>query len=222
MNKKLVLALGCVALLTSFSTIAQADAITFAFFGGNKTPAVNIDTSGVKLVNGALLAVADVTTGNVFFLPGTVNISTGSASSYTAAGGVLVAQFNPGPGVEVEVDSASCVGGSMPGVCLQGTVNTTGTYVAVFNGTGSFQALFKVAYVSPYITSLFGQSNQWQQVGSDSFTTSHNIFANGGSTDRAELGAGAITFQTIPEPGTLALMGTGILGMAGMIRRRMS
>ena len=40
MNKKLVLALGCVALLTSLSTIAQADAITFAFFGGNR------DTSG--------------------------------------------------------------------------------------------------------------------------------------------------------------------------------
>ena len=224
MNKKLILVLGCLALLTSLSTLAQADAITFAFFGGNKTPPVKIDTSGVSLVNGSLLAVKDTTTNSVNFLTGSVNISTGTASSYNAAGGVLVAQFNPGSGVEVEVDSASCVGGSMPGICLQGTVNTTGTYVATFGSTGSFQALFKVAYVSPYITSLFGLPNTWLQVGSDSFTTSDNIFANGGSTDVAQLGAGGVTFQTasVPEPGTLALIGTGILGMAGLIRRRMS
>jgi hypothetical protein len=161
MTKKALLALGCLALLTSLVTIAQADAISFAFVGGKSTPLVNVDTSGVSLTNGVLLAVRDTTTSSIFFVPGSVNISTGTASSYTAAGGILVAQFNPGPGVEVDVDSASCVGGSLPGTCLQGTVNTTGTQVATFNSTGSFQALFKVAYVSPYITSLFGDPNTW-------------------------------------------------------------
>lgn len=222
MNKKLILALGCLALLTSLATIAQADAITFAFFGGKGTP-VNVDTSGVKLVGAQLLGVKDTTTNSaVTFLSGPVNISTGAAITYVASGGTLTAVFGTG-GSAVEVDSASCVGGSMPGVCLAGTVNGGG-YVASQGGTGSFQALFKVGYVSPFITSLFGLPNTWLQTGSDSFTTSNNVFVNGGSTDLARLGAGGVTFQTptVPEPGTLALMGTGILGVAAMVRRKMS
>ena len=121
-------ALGCLALVATFSGAAFADSITFSFFGGKSTPSVKINTSGVSLGPATLLAVSDVSTGSsVFFLPGRANISKGTASSYTAAGKVLVAQFNPGSGVEVQANSAACVGGSQPDVCLQGTVNTTGT-----------------------------------------------------------------------------------------------
>ena len=222
MNKKLILVLGCLALLTSLATIAQADAISFAFFGGKGTP-VNVDASGVKLVGASLIGVKNTTTNSVTFLTGTVDISTGAASTYVAVGGFLAAAFNPGSGVEVSVDSASCVGGALPGVCFQGKSNF-GDYIASQGSTGSFDGLNKVAYVSPFITSLFGLPNTWLPVGSDSFTTSDNVFVNGGTTDLAQLGGGAVTFQTpvVPEPGTLALMGTGILGVAAMIRRRMS
>lgn len=220
MTKKLVLALGCLALLASFSTLAYADAITFSFVGVKSSPPVILNSSGVTLGPTALLAISDSDTNNVFLVPGLVSLSTGSASSYVASSGVLVAQFTAGSGVEVEVDSPSCVGGAMPGVCLQGSINDTGTYVAFANSTGSFQALFQVDYVSPYVTSLFGDPNNWMPGGSDSFTTSHNSFSNGGKTDKATLGQGGITFQTVPEPGTLALLGTGVLSLAGFIRRR--
>jgi hypothetical protein len=46
---------------------------------------------------------------------------------------------------------------------------------------------------------------------------------NGGTTDSALFGSGTITVQTtpVPEPATLAMFGTGILGLAGLIRKKL-
>jgi PEP-CTERM motif len=221
MIKKLILTLGCLALLTSFTSIARADAISFNFlFSSNP---VHADATGLSSGPALVLIVSDTKLMTAFSLVGTAMISTGPASSYVAAGNALTAQYLPGPGIEVQVDSASCVGGTMPGVCLQGILNSNGQYTATLMGTGSFQALFTVTYVSPYIPALFGDPNAWMSTGSDSLTTSVNHFANGGNTDTAALGGGSITYQTptVPEPGTLALFGTGILGLAVAIRRKL-
>jgi hypothetical protein len=221
MKSKLLLVLGCVALLATFSAAAFADAITFSFIGTSSTPPVLINSSGVTLGPAVLLSLSDSKTNLVFLIPGTAFISTSAASSYSSAGGVLTAQFTGANVVQVEVLSVWCVGGTMPGVCLQGSNNYNGAYVAFQNSTGSFQGLFQVDYVSPYVTSLFGEPNLWLQPGSDSFTTSHNSFSNGGKTDKALLGQGGITFQTVPEPGTLAMFGAGVLGLGGLIRRKL-
>jgi PEP-CTERM motif len=219
MIKKLTLAAGCLALLVSLSSVALADAITFSFVFG---PTVHVDSTGLSAGPALVLLVSDTKFPAVFNLVGTAVLSTGTASSYVAAGNALTAQFLPGPGLEVQVDSASCVGGTMPGVCLQGTLNSNGQYTATLNGTGSFQALFTVGYVSPYIPSLFGDPYGWQPSGSDSLTTSANKFSNGGNTDSAALGGGSITYQTpVPEPGALALLGSGVLGLAGVLRRKL-
>jgi hypothetical protein len=207
-------------LFASLSTAAFADAITFSFIGTKGHQAVTINSTGVSLGPAVLLSISDTNTSNVFLVPGKVWITTGAATSYVATGGVLTAKFNGSTATDVLVLSSWCTGGTMPGVCLEGTQNANDTYVAFQNSTGSFQALFTVNYVSPYVTSLFGAPNSWLQPGSDSFTTGHNKFTNGGSTDTADLGQGGITFQTVPEPGTLAMLGTGVLGLAGVIRRK--
>jgi PEP-CTERM motif len=217
LTKKLTLTLGCFALLASFTGVARADAISFNFVF-SPTP-VTVNATGLSAGPALVLLVSDTKIPAVFSLVGTATISTGPASSYVAAGNVLVAQFLPGAGIEVEVDSAQCTG---TGVCLQGILNSNGEYSATLLGTGSLQALFTVTYVNPYIPALFGDPSGWQPTGSDSLTTSVNQFKNGGNTDSATLGGGSITYQTpVPEPSSLALVGSGVLGLASLIRRKM-
>jgi hypothetical protein len=217
----MVLALGCLALLTSFASTAMADAITFSFVFG---PPVTIDTTGLNAGPALVLLVSDTKIPAFFPLTGSASVSTGPAAptTYQATASTLSAQFLPGVGTEILVLSGSCTGGAHPGTCLSGSLNSNGKYAATLFGTGSFQALFQVDYVSPYVTSLFGDPNSWLPQGSDSLNTAFNMFTNGGSSASAILTGGAITFQTsVPEPGTLALCGSGILGLAGLIRRKL-
>ena len=221
MTKKLVLAVGCLALLTSFASTAMADAITFSFVFG---PPVTIATTGLSAGPALVLLVSDTKLSTFFPLIGTASITTGpaAATTYQATGSALSAQFLAGPGTEVLALSSACVGGAMPGTCLAGSLNSNGKYAATLFGTGSFQALFHVDYVSPYITSLFGDPYGWLPQGSDSLNTAFNQFSPGGNSATAILTGGAITFQTpVPEPGTLALFGSGLLGIAGLIRRKL-
>jgi hypothetical protein len=230
--KKFAFALLAMASALAIAPAAMADTISISFTpsgGNNKTTPVTVNAGGISLTTGVSLEVFDTTdtgTGivkNLSITGANVAISTGVSSSYGYFGppiDKLIANYNGGVGKEVTVDSSSCQGG----ICLTGILNNGG-YSAIKGSGGSFQGLFTVTYVNPWIDEVFGDSGYLANSGSDSFNTGENIFTVSKtgvpSADAAPLTSGTISFDTpVPEPSSLLLLGTGLLGLAFVAFRK--
>ena len=135
--------------------------------------------------------------------------------------GMVVADVGAGSGaIQVEILSSYCPGG----ICLSGT-NNFGTYTAAKGDGGGWGGVFDVTYLSPAILAFFGDSTDLVDPnGGTAFTTHNNTWRAGGTASSAQFGSGTITLQTtpVPEPGTLALIGTGFLGLGHLLRRKLT
>ena len=204
---KKVLILAVLALALPLAAFASST-IDFTNSGGTLTGS----SSGVSLSNSTLIDV------NNYFGSGLIqgsNLGTLSFTTGALTGGSLSganATFAGGGSFTI---TGNGVNGVPNGVIFSGTfsgpVTLTGTQLA--NGTWSYT--LSGAITGTLKTTGFSTVASTVQL---VFSTHKGPLANGGT---ATVSSGD-TFVVVPEPGTLSLFGTGLIGLAGLVRRKLN
>ncbi len=201
---KKILLLAVLALALPAAVFAGSNNVDFSNSGGTLTGS----NSGLSLTGSVLFGVNGLNGGGLITGSnlGSVSFTTGALSSGSlqmggtfAAGGSFTIAGNGSDGLP-------------NGVIFSGTFSSpvTWTMVTLANGTHNYTLTGSLS------GSLEGTSVQGVTV-QLTINTGKGFF--NGSTNISS-GDTSITVTT-PEPGSLSLMGTGLLGLAGMVRRKL-
>jgi PEP-CTERM motif len=211
--KKLAVAMVCLVLLTAGATAVWASAVQITLSSGSVGSVVFTGTGGIPQVNFGFTGTCNCISGNALLEP---SATLGTYVMWMVGSPDTLTQMSPGN---------YAVGGPNP-IWLSvsfsgGTLTTQLTLVDVFGGSGkapSFEGTFTNATT---IGTVAGFPNGVS--GSIDFAVRLS-----GGTSVSTLGSGTKISGFLssgelvptPEPGTLALLGTGIVGLAGVIRRK--
>jgi hypothetical protein len=162
--------------------------------------------SGLTLTGSALIAVNGLGGGLITGNLGTVSFSTGALSGGTLQMG---GTFAAGGSFSI---TGNGTGGIPNGVIFNGSFTgpVTWTLVTLANGTHNYTlsgSLTGTWYAGGTIDGATVQLT---------INTGHGFF-NGQTT----VSSGDTNFTTVPEPGTLSLLGTGLIAVGGVVRRKL-
>jgi hypothetical protein len=203
--KRLVLAL--VVLAFAFSaTAAMADTIEFSGIGGTW------GWNGAPQSNGSSIS----TNSTLVIVSPPPIVLAGSAFSFTTgAWSTITSQFASGGSLAITDD----LGGDCGGPCFTGTFTGAQTLTANNSGGWTFTGNFLAGTVSPYIWNALGfDPGPNGAVGGMSgqlivtFNRDHQAIDSVGSLD--------MTLTRVPEPTSLAILGTAFLLGGATLRRK--
>jgi hypothetical protein len=198
---KKVLLLAALVLALPFAALAGSS-VDFTNSGGT----LSGTNSGLTLTGSTLIAanglggglITGSNLGTVSFSTGTLNGGTLQMGGTFAAGGAFSITGNG-------------TGGIPNGVIFNGSFTgpVTWTLITLGNGTHNYTltgSLTGTWYAGGTVNGATVQLT---------ITTGHGFF-----TGQTTVSSGDTNFTTVPEPGTLSLLGTGLIAVGGIVRRK--
>ena len=204
---KRMLWLALIALALPMAAFANSAGVDFTNSGGTLTGS----NAGMSLSGSVLIAVNGLNglvTGNDL---GTLSLSTGALLSGNLQTGAVFGPPEPTLGGSFVI-TGNGTGGIPNGVIFNGTFHgpVTWSVITLANGTHSYTLSGDVTGTWYNGSTVSGATIQL------TINTGKGFF-NGTTT----ISSGDTNIAAVPEPGSLTLLGTGLVGLAGMLRRKL-
>lgn len=204
---KRIFLMGLLALALPMAAFAGSVGVDFSNQGGTLTGS----SSGLVLTGSELIGVEGFNgLGPINGALGAVNFSTGTYVSTQGSGLNSIATFNGGGTFQILSNG------------LFGLPSGT-----IFNGSFSGPVSLTLEAISAnggdtYLLSGNVSGTWYNGTAVKGFTSQVYIFTGkNGWMGSSTLGSGDTIITTVPEPGTLGLLGTGLVGLAGIVRRKL-